>query len=332
MKIFDCDQHLDDSEADLIARAGLRRKRVMPTDGWHREKSDTPAPHTLALLRNRTAYLEAFGIEHAALFPTRSLSHAMIREPEVSLKILEAYNSYALECAAEAAGALLPIAMGSVHDVSYTVGRLEQYKKSGFHGLLLLPHGHDMLFGHRNYFELYAACQDLQMPIAIHPNSAGAIGEQSCSSFEEFHTLTFPFAVIKQFVSMMFCGVFERFSKLSFLMLEAGAGWLPFWVDRMDNEFAMRHHDVAIRSLPSEILRNAKLYVSYTAFDRDIETVNAMLGGGVVWGSDYPHWDADIPDTPEGIFGNCPAGIRESVYCFNGRRCFYLPTAAVQSV
>jgi uncharacterized protein len=323
MKLFDTDQHLNDQEIDLIKSAGLTRKRVMPTDGWHREQSSIPESVRL-LLQDRKAYFERFDIGHAVLFPTRSLSHAMIMEPEISLRILEAYNSYALHAARELEGMLLPIALAAVHDVGYTVSRLPYYKEAGFHGILLLPHGHGKLFGHREFVELYAACQDLELPITLHPNSAGGVGQENCTSFEEFHTLTFPFTVIKQFVNMMFSGVFERFPKLSFLILEAGAGWLPFWIDRMDNEFQMRHREVRIRSTPSQILREARVYVSYTDFDRDLATVNAMLGGGVVWGSDYPHWDAQIPDSRAALLGGCPEAIREQVFCANGNRCFYL--------
>lgn len=324
MKLVDCDQHVNDQEADLIRRAGLQRKRVMPSDGWHREKSEV-TPDVQAILQDRRAYFDRFDIECAALFPTRSLSHAMIQEPEISLRLLDAYNGYVLDCARELDGRLLPVAMGSVHDVDHTVSRLAEYRKAGFRGILLLPHGHRHLFGHRSFFRLYEACQDLGLPITLHPNSAGALGEENCTTFEEFHTLTFPLAVIRQFVNMMFCGVFERFPRLSFLLLEAGASWLPFWLDRMDNEFDMRYRDALIRSRPSEILRAAQVYVSCTNFDRDLERVDDMLGGGVVWGSDYPHWDAHIPSTQAELLGDYPAALRDRMFSTNGRRCFDLP-------
>lgn len=322
MKLFDCDQHINDREEDLIRRAGLARKRVMPTDGWHREKSEISS-FAERLLKDRRAYFDYFGVEYAALYPTRSLSHAMIREPEVSLRILEAYNDYLLECANEMPG-LLPVALASVHDIDYTVSCLPAYRERGFAGVLLLPHGHHHLFGERRFFKLYAACAESCMPVVLHPNSFGAIGGENCTTFEEFHTLTFPLAVIKQFASMMFSGVFERFPDLSFLMLEAGAGWLPFWLDRMDNEYDMRSRDVLIESRPSEILGKASVFLSCTGFDRDISVVDAMLGnGGVVWGSDYPHWDSHIPEERAGIFEGCPESLRERVFSANGRRCFH---------
>lgn len=330
MKLVDCDQHVNDQEADLIRLAGLRRKRVMPSDGWHREKSEISAD-VQAILQDRRAYFDRFGVEYAVLFPTRSLSHAMIQEPDVSLRVLDAYNGYVLDCARELDGRLLPVAMGSVHDIGYTVGRLADYRKAGFRGVLLLPHGHRHLFGHRAFFPLYEACQDLGLPITLHPNSAGALGEENCTTFEEFHTLTFPFAVIRQFVNMMFCGVFERFPRLSFLMLEAGASWLPFWLDRMDNEFDMRYRDALIRSRPSEILREAQVYLSCTNFDRDLERVDGLLGGGVVWGSDYPHWDAHIPPSQAELLDDYPVAVRERMFSTNGRRCFHLPAGAVPS-
>jgi predicted TIM-barrel fold metal-dependent hydrolase len=66
------------------------------------------------------------------------------------------------------------------------------------------------------------------------------------------------------------------------------------------------------------------VFLSSSGFDRDLATVDSMLGnGGVVWGSDYPHWDSHIPEHREGIFDGCPESLRERMFSANGRRCFH---------
>ena len=56
------------------------------------------------------------------------------------------------------------------------------------------------------------------------------------NKFLHVHTLEHPFAILIQFTHMVFEGVLNRFPKLRVAFLEAGSGWLPYMMDRMDEE------------------------------------------------------------------------------------------------
>ena len=43
-----------------------------------------------------------------------------------------------------------------------------------------------------------------------------------------------------QMTNMIFQGVFELFPQLRVAYLEAGAGWVPFMMDRLDEDFERR--------------------------------------------------------------------------------------------
>src|SRR3712207_9044097 len=51
-----------------------------------------------------------------------------------------------------------------------------------------------------------------------------------------FRSLGHPFGQMIQFTSIIWQGVPERFPRLRLAFLEAGAGWVPYLLDRMDEE------------------------------------------------------------------------------------------------
>jgi len=71
----------------------------------------------------------------------------------------------------------------------------------------------------------------------------GGAGERLLDFFDKFiqtHTMEHPVSQMVQLTSMLFDGVFEYFPKLRVAYLEAGCGWVPYMMDRMDEEFERR--------------------------------------------------------------------------------------------
>jgi predicted TIM-barrel fold metal-dependent hydrolase len=98
-------------------------------------------------------------------------------------------------------------------------------------------------------------------------------------------------------------GMPERFPKLKTIWIESGLAWIPFLMQRLDNEFMMRTSDCALlkrkpsdymremffTSQPMEMVDNAK------ALELTFEMIKADTQ--LLWSSDYPHWDMDLPST-----------------------------------
>ncbi len=85
----------------------------------------------------------------------------------------------------------------------------------------------------------------------------------------------------------------ERFPQLQVAFLEGGCGWLPFWLDRLD-EHVERLHRLApwLTQRPSDYFRR-QCWISCDPDDRLVATVVEHVGyDRLVWASDYPHLDA----------------------------------------
>jgi predicted TIM-barrel fold metal-dependent hydrolase len=91
-------------------------------------------------------------------------------------------------------------------------------------------------------------------------------------------------------------GVLERHPRLRVAFLEAGCGWLPYWLYRLD-EVEHRHlaGEVAetVRRAPSAYFRD-RCFVGFEPDEPYLPEVIPRVGAGsLLFGTDFPHPDAD---------------------------------------
>jgi predicted TIM-barrel fold metal-dependent hydrolase len=95
-------------------------------------------------------------------------------------------------------------------------------------------------------------------------------------------------------------GVFERFPTLKIAYLESGAGWVPYMMDRLDEEVEKRGPDEAsyLTKLPSEYVQSGRIFFGVECGEKTIpDAVRWGLDHTLLYSSDYPHWDGDWPRT-----------------------------------
>ena len=95
-----------------------------------------------------------------------------------------------------------------------------------------------------------------------------------------------------QMTNMIFQGVFELFPQLRVAYLEAGAGWVPFMMDRLDEDFERRGKKWAprLKKRPSDYITGGQVYVSLESEERTLPYVLELFGEDhIFFASDYPH-------------------------------------------
>jgi predicted TIM-barrel fold metal-dependent hydrolase len=98
-------------------------------------------------------------------------------------------------------------------------------------------------------------------------------------------------------------GMPERFPKLKTIWIESGLAWIPFLMQRLDNEYMMRTSDAPLlKRKPSEYMRDMyftsqpmEMVDNRKALEVTFEMINAETQ--LLYSSDYPHWDMDLPST-----------------------------------
>ncbi|HXZ83854.1 MAG TPA: amidohydrolase family protein, partial [Myxococcota bacterium] len=195
-------------------------------------------------------------------------------------------------------GRLVPIAHLSLGDPSGAARELERAVRDGCRGAFVVPFTWSRLpHGHPQHDPVYAAAQNLGVPLALHPSfEPPAIAS---TRFREprktrlLASVTAADGVRHAFTTLFDYGVFDRFPKLSIVVLESGAGWIGYWLDRLDAVYAATFigERVPLAEKPSHYFKT-RCFISADPDERTIPALADRLGAErFFWASDFPHAD-----------------------------------------
>jgi predicted TIM-barrel fold metal-dependent hydrolase len=151
------------------------------------------------------------------------------------------------------------------------------------------------------YDPLYATVQDLGVPLVFHettgdPNTAAAdrYGIRNSARYAFNHVISHSFEQMFAAMSVICGGVLEKHPRLAVMFAEAGCGWVPYWLARLDGhrEHRVMGKQMPIRMKPSEYFRR-QCYVTCEPDDATLPHAIAAVGAErIVFSTDYPHFDS----------------------------------------
>lgn len=258
--------------------------------------------------------MDAEGVDHAVLFPTHGLALMGVDgvEPAFTSQIASVYNTWLADFCAEGGGRLSGVGMIDPRDVDAAAAEARRCVEDlGCVGVFVRPNPvagrawHDPA-----YEELWRTVEQLDVPLCFHEGGAVLLPQVATDRFDVhafWHVCTHPMEQQMAMVSMLLGGVAERHPALRMAFLECGAGWLPYWMWRMDEHVESEPAQFRELSLrPSEYVARQ----CFVGIDSDEEpgvgAAIALGGRRAVWGSDYPHADSKFPhalDTLRGLPG-----------------------------
>ena len=90
------------------------------------------------------------------------------------------------------------------------------------------------------YDPVWEALSSRSMAVGLHEGGMPPLpqaGADRLVNAEQRHICSHPMEQMVAAVSLIYGGVLERFPGLRVAFLEAGCGWLPFWLERMDDHY-----------------------------------------------------------------------------------------------
>ena len=98
-------------------------------------------------------------------------------------------------------------------------------------------------------------------------------------------------------------GILETFPKLKVVFLEAGAGWVPYWMERLDEHYEYMSPAVPLmKKMPSEYMKSENVYYSFEPDEHTLNFVMDYIGEDrLVFASDYNHGDSKFPHTVKAV-------------------------------
>jgi predicted TIM-barrel fold metal-dependent hydrolase len=223
-------------------------------------------------------------------------------DPDLQAAMARAYNRWGAEMRETSGGRVHTSGPVPLNDVSRAVEEIQYaYDHLGVRCFWARPDQ----FNHRNlgsryYDPVYELLQDLDCAFATHEymglNGASA-GSDRFYTFTEWHTVVHAHEAQSAVLSMICHGVYERFPRLRCAYMEAGCGWLPSWLHRIDEQLEL----AGAAEFP-ELTRSAwdtfgsNCWISTECEDRYVADVIRWMGDDhIVYETDFPHPDSKYP-------------------------------------
>jgi predicted TIM-barrel fold metal-dependent hydrolase len=252
-------------------------------------------------------------------------------DQELKTACVQAFNTWLAEEMCRAApDRLIGLATLPGHDGAAAVAELHRAARIGLKGVIFDVFGATKPIFDPEWEPLWAAASEAGMPVSVHTGA----GTFSINKLPSGTPWKFPaFAAIlgmqleEVMVSMIFSGILERHPKLKFVLGEAGIGWIPFVLERLEYEvkqFYAVAGGVPIKRSPREIF-NAQVFSTFQDETLGVKLIPEIGVGNVMWAADYPHGDGTFPNSKDVIqrmFGNADAETRRKVLGGNAKALY----------
>ena len=296
-----------------MARLG---ESVDGSDGSHRD---------VTLIRRA---LDSLGIDIQVVFPQPMLEIGLHPNPEMETELIMAYNRWFTEriLAAEPRVKSM-LALPFSHPEMCLRAIHEFAGKPGVVGFLITSQRQAGVFQNA-YMPVYRELEERGLPLGFHAGPDYAVGRQM-NRFVSVHALSFVTCNMVHMTNWIMNGLPERFPKLKTVWIESGLAWLPFMMQRLDNEYLMRQSDAPLlKRLPSEYIQ--EMYFTSQPMERTnmrlleatMEAIHAETQ--LLYSSDWPHWDFDVPARVAGL-PFLSEQAKRNILGENARKLFRLP-------
>lgn len=229
------------------------------------------------------------------------LGSSTIRDRGFGNAMAHAYNTWLHQYCQSAPQRLKGVAAVNLSDPEAAVGELERcVKELGMVAVAVTSNLHGKNLGDPYFDPILAAAQRLGVAVCVHlvgPIPGGIAGHylfwdgRAKTKFED-HAVAQPFEEMIAIMTTICYGVLDRFPKLRIAFLEGNAGWLPWWMERLDSHYERIGHQVACKARPSEYITGGQCYFSCEAEETTLPYVAERIGEDhLIYASDYWHFD-----------------------------------------
>jgi len=275
----------------------------------------------------RLADMDRDGIYSSVIYGP-SLLGLQIDDLELKAACLRAYNDWAAEFNAIDRQRLCVLPVLPAHDVDAAVAELERVEKLGHRGAILYCFETRIIDA--KWEKLWQAAALHELPISFHIGGGGSLIDLDPQSWKlaAWAAVT-PMQMDEPLAAMVFSGALERNPKMRLVLAEAGIGWVPYMVERMDSTYEKHGaaaKDYRIKQKPSEIFRQQVL-VTFEEEPLGPKLLPLLGADNVMWASDYPHPDSPFPFSRKAIdeaFAGLDPALRRKATGENCKRLYHL--------
>jgi uncharacterized protein len=276
-----------------------------------RTAADAPGPGYAFAMRPgmwdpgaRLEDMDAEGIDVAVLFPPGAGEEWALLDAAFATALCRTLNDARAEYCAFSTDRLHAVAKLPLIDPDAAAEELERCVKA-LHmvGTVVPQHVRERNLDDRAFDVVWAAAERLGVPVLVH--GGGQAPDQVPILVDRFgtrlaqHALSHPVGHMMAVTCFTVGGILARHPMLRVGFMEGGIGWVPFWLERLDEHYELLPDQAPdIDRPPSEYFLSGRCFVSGDSDERAVAAVEREFRPGLVcYASDYFHWDCKFPDT-----------------------------------
>ncbi|GGM60418.1 hypothetical protein GCM10012275_34450 [Longimycelium tulufanense] len=251
--------------------------------------------------------MDAMSIDVQVVFPQPMLEIGLHPHPRIATQLMLAYNRWFTENILGTDSRIKTMLGLPFEDPDACLETIRRYADHpDVIGFLVTSQRHTGV--HRNqYMKVYGELERVGMPIGFHAGPTwGDFMTSTMNRFLSVHAMSFVTCNMTHLTNWIINGIPERFPGLRTIWIESGIAWVPFMMQRLDHEYLMRQSDAPLLTKrPSDYMR-AMYYTAQPLEITDMglleSTFRAMdAEHTLMYSSDWPHWDFDVPGRIMGI-------------------------------
>ena len=181
------------------------------------------------------------------------------------------------------------VGLGTIpmQDPELAIQELERCKRIGLAGIQIGTHIHGTNLGEPRLFQVFEACQELNMAVFVHPWDM--MGSERMDKYWMPWLVGMPVETTTAITSMIFSGLFERLPKLR-VAFAHGGGSFPATLGRIEHGFLMRPDLCAVDNNVNPRDYLGRFWIDALVHDPAILNlvVDQMGAERVAMGTDYP--------------------------------------------
>ena len=197
------------------------------------------------------------------------------------------------------------VVLAGARDIDSSLAELRRCGRSAWVWGMMIYAPVGMPLDHPSLEPFYAAAAMLDLAVVLHtftvmpPYAPG--GLDTWDNLWLQRSAAHPWCGMRNMAALIGSGVMDRYPTLRVGTLEAGHGWLPFWMARLDE------HAETIKAALPELARRPSEYVCSGRYFQSIEIpegapitngVADLVGDDVLmYASDYPHGESHFPQS-----------------------------------
>lgn len=276
----------------------------------------------------RLAHMDAESIYAQVLYPNvggfGSGGFLKLKEPELMLECVRAYNDFLVDWCGADANRLIPVAAMPFWDVNECVKEIERAVAQGHKAVLACsqPDAWDEPALSDPYWNpFWAAVQDAGLPVSFHIGAgdlsdifADPMGLGVRANFARISSMLF-MQNVTCIADLIFGGICHRFPELKFVSVESGVGWLQPYLEAADWQFAnsqTRKEHPEYDLLPSEYFKR-QIYGCFWFESQGLKSSLDALPNNIMWETDFPHPTCQHPGLEDGVAQH-PADYAERAF------------------